>query len=244
MALLAHGERTMNTKRLAALVTLGALLSTAAPALAVAPTGTVNVEWNYAITATITMFTQTTASQTHTVPAANDIFTQANGGAGQCNGAAGASKDPGVNLNVNFGLVVADSTQYTNCLETNAVDAFIVTNDSLGANLTVYASAGAPSAYDTATNGSLLCILPANTWNTTGNTAWAASARVAAVTMASTTACSSGTLVGTSAPGNTLLALTKATTGSDINQDVQLNMGPQMQSGSQNVTLTYTLTTN
>ncbi len=236
----------MNIKRYAALVTLGALLSTAAPALAVAPTGTVNVEWNYAITATINMFTQTTASQTHTVPAANDIFTQANGGGGQCNGAAGASKDPGVSLNVNFGLVVADSTQYTNCLEINAIDAYIVTNDSLGAALTVQATAGAPSAYDTNTNGSLLCIEPDGVWNTAGNTAWTASARVAAITMNSptaTTACTVGTAVLASASTN-ILALTKATTGSDLNHDIQLNMGPQMQSGAQNVTLTYTLTTN
>lgn len=243
MALLAHGERKMNTKRLAALVTLGALLSTAAPALAVAPTGTVQVEWNYAITATITMYTQTTASQTHTVPAANDIFTQANGGGGQCNGIAGASKDPGVAGNVNFGLVVADSTDYTNCLEINAIDAYIVTNDSLGANLTVQATAGTPSAYDTAANGSLLCLLPDGAWSTTGNTAWTASARAAAVSMNSTVACSAGTLIPAAAAAN-ILALTKATTGSDLNHDIQLNMGPQMQSGAQTVTLTYTLTTN
>ena len=166
----AYGERIMKIKRIAALLTLGALLSTTAPALAVIQTGTVNVEWNYVITATLTMYTQTTASQTHTVPAANDIFTQANGGAGQCNSSAGASKDPGVNLNVNFGLVVADGTDYTNCLEINAIDAYMVTNDSLGAALTVQASAGAPTAYDTAANGSLLCILPDGVWNTTGCT--------------------------------------------------------------------------
>jgi len=211
--------------------------------MAVTVPGTVNVEWNYAITATMTMHTQTTASDTHTVPAANDIFTQANGGSGQCNGSAGSTEDPGVDLNVNFGLVVADSTDYTNCLEKNAIDAYIVTNDSLGYTLTVEATSGAPSAYDTATNGSLLCVLPANTWSTTGNTAWASSARVAAVSMTSTTACSSGQAILTSA-ATTLVNDTKATTGSDINQDLQLNMGPQMQSGSQNVTLTYTLTTN
>lgn len=241
----AYGERLMNTKRIAALLTLGALLSTAAPALAVTQTGTVNVEWNYSITATLTMYTQTTASQTHTVPAANDIFTQANGGAGQCNGSAGASKDPGVNLNVNYGLVVADGVDYTNCLEINAIDAYVVTNDSLGAALTVQASAGAPTAYDTASNGSLLCILPDGVWNTSGNTAWTASVRGAAVSMLSTIACSSGTLVPAAPTAATnILALTKATTGSDLNSDVQLNMGPSMQSGAQNVTLTYTLTTN
>jgi hypothetical protein len=240
---LAHGERIMNIKRLAALVTLGALLSTAAPALAVTQNGTVNVEWNYAITATLTMYTQTTASQTHTIPAANDIFTQANGGLGQCNGSVGASKDPGSNLNVNFGNVVADGTDYTNCLEINAIDAWVVTNDSLGANLTVQATAGAPSDYDTATNGSLLCLLPDGTWSTTANTPWTASVRSAAVSMTSTTACSSGTLISAASATN-ILALTKSTTGSDYNADLQLNMGPAMQSGAQNVTLTYQLITN
>ena len=44
--------------------------------------------------------------------------------------------------------------------------------------------------------------------------------------------------------GVTLLSLTKATTGSDINQDMQLDMAPQTQSGLQNVTVTYTFTTN
>jgi hypothetical protein len=145
---LAHGERTMNTKRLAALVALGALLSTAAPALAVTQTGTVQVEWNYSITATLTMYTQTTASKTSTKPTTNDIFTQANGGVGQCNGSAGSSEDT-YPLNgsgeVDFGAVVADSTDYTNCLEINAIDAYIVTNDSQGANLTVQATAGAPA---------------------------------------------------------------------------------------------------
>ena len=245
----------MNIKRYAALVTLGALLSTAAPALAVAPTGTVQVEWNYAITATITMYTQTTASKTSVTPAANDIYwasSPAGSVSSGCNGTvatAAAGKDgsggngawaTGV---VNFGNVVADSVDYTNCLEINAIDAYIVTNDSLGANLTVQATAGVPSAYDTASNGSLLCILPNGAWNTGGNTAWTASARAAAVSMNSTIACSAGTLVP-SASGANILALTKSTTGSDLNSDLQLNMGPAMQSGAQTVTLTYTLTTN
>jgi hypothetical protein len=248
----------MNIKRLAALVTLGALLSTAAPALAVTQNGTVNVEWNYAITATIKVYTQSTESgsfgaASSVTPAANDIYWGGNGSTTSgCNGTTdtvNAGKDgsggngawaTGV---VNFGLVVADSTDYTNCLETNAVDAYIVTNDSLGAAVTVQATAGVPSAYDTASNGSLLCILPNGTWSTTGNTAWTTSARSAPVAMSSTTACSSGTLVPTASAAS-ILALTKSTTGSDLNQDMQLNMGPQMQSGAQSVTLTYTITSN
>jgi hypothetical protein len=213
--------------------------------MAAAPTGTVTVEWNYAITATITMYTQTTASQTHNPTATAGKIYWASDPAGstssECNGSESQTTDASANATVNYGTVVADGTDYTNCLETNAIDAYIVTNDSSGANLTV-SEAGAPSDYDTASNGSLLCILPDGTWSTTGNTAWTTSARSAAVSMASTTACSSGTAV-TAAAAN-ILALTKSTTGSDLNSDLQLNMGPQMQSGSQTLTLTYTFTTN
>lgn len=216
--------------------------------MAAAPTGTVTVEWNYAITASLNMYTQTSASATHNPTATAGKIYWASDPAGStssgCDGTiatASAGTDASANATVNFGNVAADSTDYANCLETNAIDANIVTNDSSGGNLTV-AESGAPSDYDTASNGSLLCILPANTWSTTGNTAWAASSRVAAVSMNSTVACSSGTAVTSVAA--TLLALTKSTTDSDINQDLQLNIGPQMQSGSQTLTLTYTFTTN
>jgi hypothetical protein len=219
--------------------------------MAAAPTGTVQVEWNYAITATLSLYTQTDESGSNGAAAhsatASTIYWGGNGSTTSgCNGTvdtANAGHDASATGTVNYGNVVADSTDYTNCLETNAVDAYLVTNDSAGGNLTVQVTAGQPSDYDTATNGSLLCVLPANTWSTTGNTAWAASARAAAVAMTSTTACSSGTAVPASSAA-TLLALTKSTTGSDINQDMQLNMGPQMQSGSQTLTLTYTFTTN
>ena len=248
----------MIIKRLAALVTLGALLSTAAPALAVAPTGTVNVEWNYAITATLTMYTQTTASQTSTSPAANDIYWASDpvgSATSQCNGSESPSKDgatngPWATGTVNFGNVVSDSTDYTDCTEVNAIDAYIVTNDSAGGNLTVYISTNTPANYGAA-NGSLLCLYQANAWSTTGNTAWAASGRAAAIPNNSMTSCANAPtgvvtpyMVGTSAPGVTLLALTKATTGSDINQDMDLVLAPQTASGLQHPVLTYTFTTN
>lgn len=253
MAILAHGERDMNFKKIAALAALSALTLTAGPAMAAAPTGTITVDWNYAITATITMFTQASASQTHSPGVANaagQIYWVGNGSTSSgCNGTtnvANAGLDTAgaaVNGVVDFGNVVADSVDYTNCLEKDAADAYIVTNDSLGANLTVQATAGAPSDYDTASNGSLLCILPTSVWNTAGNTAYTASSRVAAVAMSSTVACSAGTAVPAASAAN-ILALTKSTTGSDLVHDIQLNMGPAMQSGAQSVTLTYTLTTN
>jgi hypothetical protein len=248
----------MITKRIAALVALSALLATAAPALAVAPTGTVNVEWNYAITATLNMYTQTTASQTHTTPAATDIYgasDPAGSATAKCNNAlvsAGSDSFDGNGGNganaagtVNFGDVVADSTDYTDCLEVNAIDAYIVTNDSAGGNLTVDITANNPTNYGAA-NGSYLCIYAANTWSTTGNTAWAASSRVAAVANNSNNSCS-GTGIGVplSTSGSaSLLALTKSTTGSDINQDLELVLAPQTVSGAMTPTFTYTFTTN
>jgi hypothetical protein len=264
MALSRNGERIMNIKRLAALLTLGALLSTAAPALAVAPIGTVNVEWNYAITATLVLVTQDSTATgngyTMVAPAANDIYwasDPAGSAVSQCNGSQSPSKDGATNgpwaaSKVNFGNVVSDGTDYTDCTEINAVDAYVVTNDSLGAKLSVYISAGTPANYGAA-NGSLLCIYQANTWNTAGNTAFAASGRSAAIPNNSMTSCApapSGVatayMVGTAAPpaATNLLSLTAPTTGSDINQDMDLVLAPLTASGLQNATLTYTFTTN
>jgi hypothetical protein len=251
---LAHGERQMNTKRIAALVALGALLSTAAPAMAVTATGTVNVEWNYAVTATLVMYTQATASKTHAASSVTDIFwasDPAGSSTSQCNGTQSASADPdagGAGGTINFGSVVSDSTDYTDCYEANAVDAYLTTNDSAGGNLTVVAAGNPtmPTDYDTAGNGgSLLCLIPTSTWSTTGNTAYAASAVVSNATvtlMNSTNSCSKGTAMTTTAA--TLLALTKSTTGSDLNADIELVLGPQLVSGQQNVNLNYTFTSN
>jgi hypothetical protein len=252
----AHGERTMNTKRLAALLALGALLATAAPAMAVTQTGAVTVEWNYAITATLTMFTQTTASKTHNAtPTAGVIYWAGNGSTSSgCNGTtntANTGADASANLTVNFGNVVADATDYTNCLETNAVDAYYVTNDSKGADFSVQVTAGTAAGqendYDTATNGSLLCMLgngfAPSTTVTGGPTTWTASARAAAVAMSSTTACSSGEAI-TTTNQNFYQETASAAAGNDLNTDIQLNMGPSMQSGQATLTVTYTMTTN
>ncbi len=153
----AYGERIMNIKRIAALLTLGALLSTAAPALAVAPTGTVNVEWNYAITATITMYTQTTASQTYghaccqrhllatARPAARHVQ-QLGHAAGKDGGGVNGSWATRRQLRFR----AADSAAIPTASKSTPIDAYIVTNDSLGANLTVQAS-GAPTCRQTTT---------------------------------------------------------------------------------------------
>jgi hypothetical protein len=240
----------MNTKRLAALVALSALLSTAAPALAANPsaTGSVTVEWNYAITVTLNMYTQTTASQTHAAAPPTDIWENANAGLGQCNGGTGGSADASANKTVNFGSVVADSTKYTDCLEMNAVDAYVVTNDSAGGALSE-SETGGPSDYGVGGNGgSLVCIIPTSVWSTTGNTAWTTSTHTSNATVPSIVS----TVAASACPGGdypiaststTILSSSGPTTGSDYNSDLELVMAPQMQSGQQTLTVTYTYQT-
>ena len=243
----------MNVKKLAALALLSAIVCSAGPA--VAATGTVTVKWNTQKSAAIVLYTQTTASQTSVAPAANDMYqggAPAMGAAAGCNGlttgTAGAAGKDGSGGNgawvtgtVNFGNVTPDGVNYTNCLETNAVEAFVTTNDSLGVNITVQA-AGVPATYDTAANGSLLCILPDGTWNTGSPTAWTTSARAATVAMNSTTACSSGTAVLASSATSILNSTVAGT--QDLNSDLQLNLGPNSTTGSVSATLTYTVTPN
>ena len=129
---------------------------------------------------------------------------------------------------------------FTNCLEINAVEAYVTTNDGAGVNVQV-AVAGTPVGYNTAANGSLLCLLPNGTWNTGSPTAWTTSARAAAVAMSSTTACSSGTAI--TAVAASILNSTVAAT-QDLNADLQLNLGPNSTVGSVSATLTYTVTPN
>lgn len=247
MALLAHGERIMNTKRFAALAAFAALLTTAGPAVAANPTGQVTVKWNTQTLAAITMYTQTTASKTSAAPAANDIYWGGNGSTTSgCNGTtdtASAGKDgSGGNgawaaLTVNFGNVTPDAADYTNCLEINAIDAYVTTNDSAGYTVS-YAISGQPANYAAASNGALLCLLQNGTW--ANGLAWTASARVAAVSMTSTTACSSGTALVSA--GGPLLTSAASTTGTELNGDLQLNLGPNASTGSATTTVTYTLT--
>ena len=232
----------MNVKKLAALASLSAILGSMAPAMAA--TGAVTVKWNTQKSAAITLYTQTTAS---TVRGAGSNIYQAGTGLGAwgCNGsvtgAAGAAgTDASANLFVNFGNVTPDGAQYVNCLEVNAVEALVTTNDGAGVNIQA-AITGTPAGYNTAANGSLICILPDGTWNTGAASTWAASVRAAAVAMSSTTACSSGTAI--TAANATLLNSTVAAT-QDLNSDMQLNLGPNSTTGAVTATLTYTVTPN
>lgn len=241
-----NGERTMNTKRIAALASLSALILTAGPAMAANPTGTVTVKWNTQQVAAITMYTQTTASKIHaTTTPTQDIY-WASDPAGSttsgCNGTiatASAGGDASANLTVSFGNVTPDSADYTDCLETNAVDAYITTNDSNGYSVSVTAAQSTGSDYGAA-NGSGLCILPDGTW--ANNLAWTTSARTAAVANNSTTTCPSGDFyAGTTA--TSLLTATALTAGTELNSDLELTLAPNAQTtGANAVTLTYTLT--
>ncbi len=200
-----------------------------------AATGSVTVKWNTQKSAAIALYTQTSASQTHQVTAEN-IYAQNNGGSGTCT----ATDTQAVTGTVDFGAVTPDGVKYTNCLETNAVEGYVTTNDSAGVNVQV-AVTGTPVGYNTAANGSLLCLLPDGTWNTGSPTTYAASVRNAAVAMVSTTACSSGTAI--TAANTSILNSTVAAT-QDLNADLQLNLGPNSTVGAVIATLTYTVTPN
>jgi hypothetical protein len=231
----------MTLARIAALALSSAIFLSVAPVMAA--TGTVTVKWSTQPTAGLLLYTQTTASQTHTANS-SDIFWAGNGSTTSgCNGTidtVNAGTDASPNLTVNFGNVTPDGVQYTNCLETNAIEAYVPTNDTHGVDVSA-AAIGVPVAYDQPSNGSLLCIIPDGTWNTGSATVYTASARSAAIPMSSTTACSSGFAITTSSAG--LIHSTVAAT-QDLNSDLQLNLGPNSTVGAASVTLVYTVVAN
>ena len=220
----------MNTKRTLALATFAALVISTAPAFAASPT--VTVDWNTQKIASIVLTTQYNGSPlgTHNL-GAETIDANLNTGAGICQ----ASDTEGSSGIINFGAVTPDVAQYTDCMELNAVNAAIGTNDSLGYSVTEAATAGYPAS------GFLLCLLPNGTY--ANNLAATASARAAAPSIVSTTACPAGDFA-MNGTGGTLLSTAAATTGTNLGGDVELVIAPNAPSGAQSVTVTYTLTTN
>ena len=220
----------MNGKRIAALAFAAALTASAAPAFA-ANTGTVTIKWNTQTVSNIVLMTQYDGAPVGTHNAgAETILANLNTGGGACQ----ASDTEAVTGTVNFGNVTPDAAQYTDCLEKNAVNAVVTTNDTLGYNVKEAATAGYPAA------SFLLCLLPNGTW--ANNLAATASARAAAPSIVSTTACGAGNF-NMDGTGATLLATTASTAGTNIGGDVELVTGPSAPSGAQTVTVTYTLTT-
>jgi len=245
----------MKLKNIAALALMSAMILSAAPAMAA--TAPITVKWNTQKSAAIVMHTQTTASLTHTAPAATDIyqaFSAASPSAG-CNnvftGVAGAASFDGnggnganADLNVNFGNVTPDGVNFVNCLEANAVEAYVTTNDGAGVQVQG-AITLTPVGYDTAVAGSLICLFGdgyAMGATPAAGTAWTTSARVAAVAGASTTACPATGLAMTAANATILNSTALGT--QDLNQDMELILGPNSTTGSVSATLTYTVTPN
>ncbi len=229
----------MNTKRIIALASFAALVISTAPAFAASPT--VTIDWNTQKIASIVLTSQYNGTPlgSHNT-GAETIYANLNTGAGVCAASdteAGAGTSNGTTnaATINFGSVTPDSLQYTDCMEVNALNAVVQTNDSLGYSVTEAATAGYPAS------GYLLCLLPNGTY--ANNLAATASARAAAPSIVSTTACPAGDfpMNGT---GGTLLSATAATTGTNLGGDVELVIAPNAPSGAQSVTVTYTLTTN
>jgi len=206
----------MNFKRIAALASMGAILS-AGPAMAANPTAAITVKWNTQQLATIQVYTQATAAQTSGFAAGQTIWWASNP-AGSitsgCNGTvatANSGKDvEAASGTVNFGNVSIDAADVTECLEVNAASVYVVTNDANGYNVGAQVTAGQPANYNQ-TGGPALCTFVNGTDN--NNAVYAASARVAAVTEASPTTatpCSAGISIPTAANLTNLLAATGA----------------------------------
>ena len=240
----------MNGNKLAALAFAASLAASTLPAFAATTTGTVTVKWNTQALASIVLVTQPSAALTHTGP--SSIFWASNPGASTtsgCNGVVATSasgSDASANLTINFGNVTPDTVNYTDCLEKDAINAQVVNNDTNGWNVTEQMTAGVPTAYATAT-GELLCLLPNPAGAYAKDQAWLASARAAAVSITSTTACPVGDFPVLSASATTLLTVAAAgtapTAGTNFPADMELAISPNAASNTVVATVTYTLTT-
>lgn len=235
----------MNQKRIAALAFVASLAATTIPTLAA--TGTVTVKWNTQALANITLTTQASASTTHA--ASENIYWAGNGStASGCNGTtntASAGTDTSANGTINFGNITPDSAQYTDCMEVNALNAYVVTNDTNGYNVTASVTTQTNVVGYGANPGEYLCLLPNGTW--ANNLAYTASARTGAALITSTTGCPAGNFAIPASPSSsTLLATTASTAGTNLPSDMELVLSPNAPSSvapGSSVVVTYTLTT-
>lgn len=231
----------MNLKKALVLASIAALALPALPANA-ATTGTIQVKWNTQAVGTLALHTQYDGAPVGQHKAtAETIYAATNGGAGTCQ-----ASDTSPDLTVNFGNVTPDSANVTDCLEINAVNAIVATNDTTGWNVSEAVTAGlAPAA-----NYSM-CAYPngSASWPFANAAAMAAtaSARAAAVTAATIGTCSGGgqLLNGTSFQMNTTNtnAFTAASPA-NIGEDLELLIGAAAPLGAQTETVTFTLTLN
>ncbi len=178
----------MNLKKFAVLAAVAALTLTPAVKANAALTGNVTVKWNTQAVGSLVLVTQYNGAPVGSHNAgAETIFPQLNGGAGACT----ASDTEAASGTVNFGNVTPDSTFATDCMEINAVDSQVVTNDTTGWKVSEQATAGIPAG----TNFEL-CSYPNGSasfpFANGASLPATASARAAAVTNTSATACGSG----------------------------------------------------
>lgn len=217
----------MNIKRTTALAAFAALIMSATPAFAASPT--ITVKWDTQALSSIVLTTQYNGTGVH-ITTADTILANLNGGAGICQ----ASDTEATTGTINFGNVTPDLTLSTDCMEENAVNAVIQTNDALGYTVAESATSGYPAS------GYLLCLLPNGTY--ANNLAATTTARGSAPSITSTTACGSGNF-NMDTTGATLLSPTAATTGTNLGGDMEMVIGGNAPTGAQSVVETYTLVT-
>lgn len=232
-------------KKIAAVLAAAALFTPALPASA-ALTGNVTVKWNTQAVGAISLYTQysgtTSPAGQHQAAASNDIYTMLNGGTGQCNGTATSpSQDAGVAGTVNFGNVTPDSAaNVTDCMEINAINAQVVTNDTAGWSVNEAAQAAVPANY-------ALCAYPNGSASfplTAATLPYTASARVAAVTNTTLGTCaSSGSLLTTTAFNvvTNSTSVFSSVAPANMGEDMELEVGPNAPAGATTVTVVYTL---
>lgn len=247
MATLAHyGERFMNGKKLAALAFVVSLAASTLPTFAGTPVPkTVTVQWNTQAIASLTLTTQGGATSAH---GASENIYQAISGAGTAAGCAGdvsgttpktlAGADTSGNGTVNFGAVTPDGTQSVYCLEINAVNAQIATNDTAGYTVTEEFTAGTPGGYGTNQN---VCLYADGAY--ANGLAYTPSGRSAAITTATASTCPTGFTVPVSpAVATTLVTSVGSTASTNLNADMELFVGANAPTNNVSATLTYTLT--
>lgn len=240
----------MNQKRIAALAFVASLAATTIPTLAGTATGTVTVKWNTQALATISVHTQATSGGTSPTRAAQTIYWNGNTDPSSgCNavqpGVANSGTDASADGTINFGNVTPSGTQYTDCMETNAANVYVATNDTNGWNVTASVTTQTNVVNYGAAGGELLCILPNGAY--ANNLAYTASARAAAVSIVSTTACPAGDFAIPASPTtSTLASAATSTVATNLNSDMELVLAPNAPSSvapGSSVVVTYTLTT-
>lgn len=215
-------------KKYVAIATVAILCGAALPAGAVTKTGTVTVQWNTAVAATLGLATNydATGAQQLTAPA---ILTNANGGSGACT-ANGAGSEAAAT--VNFGAITPDFAQTTGCLYKNGVNALVKTN-STSWNMT--------EALSSVVTGSTMCAMGNGQtfpFPATGALPATQTARAAAP---ATTTCPAGSLALTASAATAITSTTAYPGGANIGQDMLLLLGTSSATGAQTVTLTYTV---